>query len=54
MTLSFTGSLAALPLVEERYGLPVFGAALAAARPPTAMPSQSGDEVMLANVVRLP
>jgi len=28
--------------------------AMATARPPTAMPSQSGDEVMLANVVRLP
>ncbi len=54
VTLTLAGSVGALPFVEERYGLPSFGAPLAAARPPTAMPSQSGDEVMLAGVARLP
>ena len=37
---------------EERYGLPSFGAPINAARPDTAMPSQSGDAVMLANHAR--
>ncbi len=54
VTLTVAGSLSELPLVEERYGLPTFGADLAASRPPTAMPSQSGDEVMLANVLHVP
>lgn len=54
LTLTLAGSSSALPFLEERYGLPLFGAQLAAARPRTAMPSQSGDEVMLANIVRLP
>lgn len=54
VTLTLAGSVGALPFVEERYGLPPFGAPLAAARPATAMPTQSGDEVMLANVARLP
>ena len=39
---------------EIRYGLPASGARLQAARPATAMASQSGDETVLANVVTLP
>ncbi|HEY4115206.1 MAG TPA: M20/M25/M40 family metallo-hydrolase [Rhizomicrobium sp.] len=42
-----------LKFAERRYGLPAFGAKLAAARPNTAMPSQSGDGVLLANSVAL-
>ena len=38
----------------RHYGLPAFGASLAAARPDTAMPSQSGDGVVLANTVTMP
>jgi hypothetical protein len=47
------GSMGALeiPFTERRYGLPSFGKALAAARPATAMRSQSGDGVILANTV---
>ncbi|HSC19740.1 MAG TPA: hypothetical protein VLC74_12595, partial [Rhizomicrobium sp.] len=55
VTLTLGSSAAILiPVAERRHGLPPFGAALAAARPATAMPSQSGDGVILANVVRLP
>jgi hypothetical protein len=43
-----------LAFAERRYGLPAFGASLAAARPDTAMPSQSGDGVILANTVTMP
>jgi hypothetical protein len=43
-----------LAFAERRFGLPAFGARLAAARPDTAMPSQSGDGVILANVLQLP
>lgn len=43
-----------LAFAERHYGLPTFGASLAAARPDTAMPSQSGDGAILANVLRLP
>ena len=42
-----------LKFAERRYGLPAFGAKLAAARPLWAMPSQSGDGVFLANEVKL-
>jgi hypothetical protein len=53
LTLGNTGTIA-IPVAERRYGLPPFGASLAAARPATAMPSQSGDGAILAGSVRLP
>ncbi|HLK70976.1 MAG TPA: M20/M25/M40 family metallo-hydrolase [Steroidobacteraceae bacterium] len=40
--------------VEHRYGLPAFGDALRAARAGRAMPSQAGDEVLLAGKVLVP
>jgi len=52
LTLGSTGATV-IPIAERRYGLPPFGKALAAARPATAMPSQSGDGVILANTVKL-
>jgi len=42
-----------IQFAEVRYGLPAFGAKLQAARPATAMASQSGDETVLANTVTL-
>jgi hypothetical protein len=51
MKLTLAGDTSGLAFAEDRYGLPAFGAALKAARPNTAMPSQSGDQVMLANTV---
>jgi Peptidase family M28 len=39
---------------EQRYGLPAFGDTIKAMRPNTAMASQSGDGVILANSVKLP
>jgi hypothetical protein len=53
LTLGSTGAVA-IPFAERRYGLPPFGAALAAMRPSTAMPSQSGDGIILANRAMLP
>jgi hypothetical protein len=53
LTLGNTGAVV-IPVAERRYGLPPFGAALAAARPATAMPSQSGDGTILATSVALP
>ena len=52
LTLGSTGALE-IPFAERRYGLPPFGKALAAARPAAAMPSQSGDGVILANTLSL-
>jgi hypothetical protein len=43
----------ALPFAELRYGLPASGARLQAARPATAMASQSGDETILTNMLTL-
>jgi hypothetical protein len=43
-----------LNFAERRYGLPPFGRPLAAMRPNTAMPSQSGDGVFLVNSLKLP
>jgi hypothetical protein len=51
--LTLAGDTSGLVFAEDRYGLPAFGDALKAARPNTAMPSQSGDQVMLANAVKL-
>jgi hypothetical protein len=39
---------------EIRYGLPPSGEHLLKARPDTAMASQSGDEMILANAITLP
>jgi len=44
----------AIRFAEVRYGLPEAGKHLQAARPDTAMASQSGDETILANTVELP
>jgi hypothetical protein len=54
VTLVLAGDASGLRVVEERTGLPPFGAFLQAARPETAMPSQNGDQVMLVNSVPLP
>jgi hypothetical protein len=54
VTLVLAGDASGLRVVEERAGLPPFGAFLQAARPETAMPSQNGDQVMLVNSVALP
>lgn len=43
-----------LQFVEHDYGLPAFGDFLRAARGPWAMPSQNGDEVLLAGELALP
>jgi hypothetical protein len=53
LTLGNTGALT-IPFAEARYGLPDFAKPVLAARPDTAMPSQSGDTVILANEVKLP
>jgi hypothetical protein len=52
LTLGNAGALE-IPFTERRYGLPPFGEALAAARPASAMPSQSGDGVILANTLTI-
>jgi hypothetical protein len=51
LTLLLTGDASGLRIIEERDGLPAFGAALQAARPETAMASQNGDQVVLVNAV---
>ena len=53
LVLGDTGKVA-ISFAEVRYGLPEFGKRLQAARPDTAMASQSGDETILANAVELP
>ena len=54
LKLSFAGTSAvAINFAEVRYGLPDSGKRLQAARPETAMASQSGDEMILANSVTL-
>ncbi|HEY7928979.1 MAG TPA: M20/M25/M40 family metallo-hydrolase [Steroidobacteraceae bacterium] len=53
--LAASGSEAgSLQFVEHDYGLPSFGDFLRAARGPWAMPSQNGDEVLLAGELALP
>jgi len=52
LTLGGSGAIT-IPVSERRDGLPPFGAALAAARPATALPSQSGDRAILANMLQL-
>jgi hypothetical protein len=51
--LTLAGDASGLVFAEDRYGLPPFGDALKAARPNTAMASQSGDQVMLVNTVQV-
>ena len=41
-------------IYEHRFGLPDFAHPLAAARPPTAVPSQNGDGISLINTVTIP
>ncbi|HEX4080621.1 MAG TPA: M28 family peptidase [Rhizomicrobium sp.] len=41
-------------LYEQRFGLPAFAQHLIAARPPTAVPSQNGDGVLLISYMRVP
>lgn len=53
LVLGTRGGLS-IPFAELRYGLPASGARLKAARPATAMASQSGDETVLADRVILP
>ena len=53
MTLGSTAPLT-FDFAEQRYGLPSFGDRLKAARPKNAMPSQSGDGVILAGAVKVP
>ena len=43
-----------LLLIEQRFGLPPFAAKLAAARPKTAIPSQTGDATILAGGIDVP
>jgi hypothetical protein len=52
LTLGNRGAVV-LPFAERRRGLPEWGRALASARPNTAMPSQEGDRVILANSLKL-
>ncbi len=44
----------ALTVIEQRYGLPDFAHAIVAARPPQAIPSQSGDSVVLVKTLKVP
>lgn len=53
MTLTLAGKASDLEFAEERYAFPQSGAFLKAARPNVAMASQSGDQIILANAVRL-
>ncbi|MGD0867852.1 MAG: hypothetical protein ABSA49_20130, partial [Rhizomicrobium sp.] len=53
ITLTFSGDPAGLEIAEGRYAFPSFGAFLQAARPATAMASQSGDQIVLANAVKM-
>lgn len=53
LTLGSSGAIM-IPISERRDGLPPFGAKLAAARPSTAMPSQSGDRALLVSSISLP
>lgn len=45
---------ATLTFAEQRYGFPDFGNWLKAKRPANAMPSQSGDNIILANTLAMP
>lgn len=53
MTLTLAGKVSELEFAEERYAFPQSGAFLKAARPNVAMASQSGDQIILANAIRL-
>jgi hypothetical protein len=51
--LTFAGDGSGLQFAEERYAFPASGGFLKAARPGDAMASQSGDQIILANIVKL-
>jgi hypothetical protein len=53
ITLTLAGDASGLTFAEGRYAFPPFGAFLKAARPATAMASQSGDQNILANEVKM-
>jgi hypothetical protein len=53
ITLTLAGDASGLTFAEGRYAFPLFGAFLKAARPKTAMASQSGDQIILANAVKM-
>jgi hypothetical protein len=53
ITLTLAGDASGLTFAEGRYAFPPFGAFLKAASPATAMASQSGDQIILANAVKL-
>ena len=53
ITLTLAGDATGLTFAEGRYAFPPFGAFLKAARPKTAMASQSGDQIILANAVKM-
>ena len=53
ITLTFSGDPSGLEIAEGRYAFPPFGVFLKAARPATAMASQSGDQIILANAVKI-
>jgi Peptidase family M28 len=53
ITLTFAGDASGLTFAEGRYAFPPFGAFLKAARPKTAMASQSGDQIILTNTVKM-
>jgi hypothetical protein len=53
VTLTFAGDPGGIEIAEGRYAFPAFGAFLKAARPARAMASQSGDQIILANAVKL-
>jgi hypothetical protein len=49
-----TRSAFALTILEQRYSLPDFAAPLVAARPPQAIPSQTGDITVLVKTLQIP
>jgi hypothetical protein len=55
VTLHFSSTKAVDVMVkEQRFGLPVDGQAIAAARPPEAVPSQSGDTTEIVSSISVP
>jgi hypothetical protein len=53
VAITFANGPATFEFAEQRYGLPAFGDTLKAARPNIAMPSQSGDGVILVNTAKV-
>jgi hypothetical protein len=53
ITLTLAGDAPGLAFAEGRYAFPPSGAFLKSARPATAMASQSGDQIVVVNAVKL-